>query len=129
MLLVAFSASQIIQLSPSDFTCSDFFNSIYLRRMQGEYPFHAYTVRDPAYSDRLGPHHGPHPDVAEDLVLWRRAKARELNVPPYFILHQKVLHAIADLKPSTREELTMVPGFGEKMFDKYGKDILEITTL
>ena len=75
------------------------------------------------------PYHGPHPDVAEDLVLWRRAKARELNVPPYFILHQKVLHAIADLKPSTREELTMVPGFGDKMFDKYGKDILEITTL
>lgn len=75
------------------------------------------------------PYHGPHPDVAEDLILWRRAKARELNVPPYFILHQKVLHAIADLKPSTREELTMVPGFGEKMFDKYGKDILEITTL
>lgn len=75
------------------------------------------------------PYHGPHPDVAEDLVLWRRAKAREMNVPPYFILHQKVLYAIADLKPSTQEELTTVPGFGEKMFDKYGKDILEITTL
>ena len=75
------------------------------------------------------PYQGPHPDVAEDLVLWRRAKARELNVPAYFILHQKVLYAIADLKPSTREELTMVPGFGEKMFDRYGQDILEITTL
>ena len=26
------------------------------------------------------PYQGPHPDVAEDLVLWRRAKARELNL-------------------------------------------------
>ncbi len=75
------------------------------------------------------PYRGPHPDVAEDLVLWRRAKARELNVPAYFILHQKVLYAIADLKPATKEELVMVPGFGEVMFNKYGKDILEITTL
>lgn len=75
------------------------------------------------------PYRGPHPDVAEDLVLWRRAKARELNVPAYFILHQKVLYAIADLKPATKEELVMVPGFGEIMFNKYGKDILEITTL
>ena len=75
------------------------------------------------------PYRGPHPDVAEDLVLWRRAKARELNVPAYFILHQKVLYAIADLKPVTKDELTMVPGFGEIMFNKYGKDILEITTL
>ncbi len=75
------------------------------------------------------PYRGPHPDVAEDLVLWRRAKARELKVPPYLILHQKVLYAIADLKPATKEELTLIPGFGEIMFDKYGKDILEITTL
>jgi hypothetical protein len=33
------------------------------------------------------------------------------------------------MKPSTSEELKTVPGFGEKMFDKFGKDILEITTL
>lgn len=74
-------------------------------------------------------YHGPHPDVANDLILWRRTKARELNLPPYFILNQRVLYAIADLKPLSREELLVIPGIGEKMFEKFGKEILKITSL
>lgn len=74
-------------------------------------------------------YHGPHPDLAEDLILWRRAKARELNVPAYFILHQKVLYAIADLQPLTREDLLLVPGIGERMCEKYGDELLAITNL
>ena len=74
-------------------------------------------------------YHGPHPDLVEDLILWRRAKARELNVPAYFILHQKVLYAIADLQPLTREDLLLVPGIGERMCEKYGDELLAITNL
>ena len=75
------------------------------------------------------PYIGPNPDVAEDLILWRRAKARELGVPAYFILHQKVLYDIADHLPVTEEQLRLIPGIGEKMLEKYGKEILEITSL
>ncbi len=75
------------------------------------------------------PYAGPNPDVAEDLILWRRAKAREQGVPPYFILHQRVLYDIADRLPVTEEELMEIPGIGPKMCDKYGREILEITSL
>lgn len=44
-------------------------------------------------------------------------------------LHQKVLYDIADHLPVTEEQLRLIPGIGEKMLEKYGKEILEITTL
>ena len=42
------------------------------------------------------------------------------------ILHQKTLLAIADLAPTTREELLCVKGFGKSKCDKYGDEILEV---
>lgn len=77
---------------------------------------------------RLAPYSGPHPQLAEALLIWRRNLAREKDVPAYFILHQHVLYAIADTAPQTEGELRNIPGFGELLYEKYGLDILKMTT-
>lgn len=67
-----------------------------------------------------------HPELVEALVAWRREKCRELNVPAYYVLHQKTLLCIADARPTTREELLEVPGFGPGLWERYGEEILEV---
>ena len=67
-----------------------------------------------------------HPELVQALVDWRREKYQKDNVPAYIILHQKTLLAIADLAPTTREELLCVKGFGKSKCDKYGDEILEV---
>ena len=73
------------------------------------------------------PYQGTNKDIAEALIIWRREKARELAVPPYFILHQRVLYAIADAMPLNNEELLAISGIGPSFVEKYGNDVLAIT--
>ena len=67
-----------------------------------------------------------HPELVPKLVAWRRERAAEQNVPAYVILHQKTLLGIADAKPSSREEMLTVKGFGERLWEKFGAEILEV---
>lgn len=67
-----------------------------------------------------------HPELVQALIDWRREKYQKDNVPAYIILHQKTLLAIADLAPTTKEELLTVKGFGKSKCDKYGEEILEV---
>ena len=67
-----------------------------------------------------------HPELVQALIDWRREKYQKDNVPAYIILHQKTLLAIADLAPTTKEELLTVKGFGKSKWDRYGDEILEI---
>ena len=60
------------------------------------------------------------------LKAWRKMKYEELHLPAFMIMHQKVLVQIAEEKPSTKEELMQISGFGKKKWDKYGKEILDI---
>lgn len=67
-----------------------------------------------------------HPELVQALIDWRREKYQKDNVPAYIILHQKTLLAIADLAPTTKEELLTVKGFGKSKCDKYGDEILDV---
>jgi len=60
------------------------------------------------------------------LIDWRREKYQKDNVPAYVILHQKTLLDIADLAPTTKEELLAVKGFGKSKCEIFGDEILEI---
>lgn len=82
---------------------------------------------DPSLRRRAAPYEGPHPELARELMAWRREKSRELGVSAYIILTQKVLYAIADKIPQTEGELLNISGFGPVLFEKYGLDILRIT--
>lgn len=67
-----------------------------------------------------------HPGLVQALVEWRRGKYTKDNVPAYIILRQKTLLEIADLAPTSREELLTIKGFGKSKCDKYGEEILDI---
>lgn len=67
-----------------------------------------------------------HPEVFQQLKDWRSAKAGEQGVPPYQILHQRVLIQIAVTLPSNLAELKAVKGVGEKTIEKYGAELLNI---
>lgn len=83
---------------------------------------------DPGLRRRAPVYEGPNPELATALITWRRSLAKVMDVPAYFVMSQKVLYAIADAAPQTEGELLNIPGFGTTMFDKYGIDILRITS-
>lgn len=70
-------------------------------------------------------------DSAEDHALFMRLKAlrlsiaRELNLPPYVIFHDRTLQDMAVLKPRTERELSMIGGVGASKLEKYGHDFLK----
>ncbi len=82
---------------------------------------------DPALRRRSAPYEGPHPELAQELIAWRRERSRALGLSPYVILTQKTLYVIADAVPQTTGELLNIPGFGPILYEKYGLDILRIT--
>ena len=67
-----------------------------------------------------------HPELYRSLAEWRTAKMREVNLPAYVIMQQKVLMGIANLLPDTPQALEAVPYFGAKGVEKYGLEILGI---
>ena len=90
-------------------------------QLQLNVPSYRQGKKDPDYD-----YQDLHPELARELVLWRRTKAQELNVPAYFILHQRVLHAIADAAPKTEAELLALPGFGPGLYARYGEEIINL---
>ncbi|MGI8609619.1 MAG: UvrD-helicase domain-containing protein [Candidatus Dormibacteria bacterium] len=65
-------------------------------------------------------------ELANELRSWRTERARADVMPPYVILHDSALEAIARAMPSSRDELLEVPGMGPVKFERYGEDILAI---
>jgi len=57
---------------------------------------------------------------------WRTARATAGKVPPFVILHDTTLMAIASRRPANEEELGEVPGIGEKKIERYGAELLDL---
>jgi DNA helicase-2/ATP-dependent DNA helicase PcrA len=64
--------------------------------------------------------------LARELKAWRTARAKQSAMPPYVILHDSALTAIARAMPSDRYALLDVPGMGPTKFERYGEEILAI---
>lgn len=62
------------------------------------------------------------------LLGWRVARHKEANVPIYMIMHNKTLLEIAALVPKTKEEFMAVKGFGAMKWEKYGEELMKITS-
>lgn len=86
----------------------------------------AVQVLEQARRDARYDYAGKHPDLERALKAWRRDKAARKNVPVYYILHQRVLLAIADAAPASADELLAIPGFGPGLFAHYGEELLSI---
>ncbi|WP_229048310.1 HRDC domain-containing protein [Chryseobacterium arthrosphaerae] len=65
-------------------------------------------------------------EILNALKLWRSEKAREQNLPTYFIATNKELMSVAKYKPAKKEELLEIKGFGKHKIENYGEEILEI---
>ena len=60
----------------------------------------------------------------EALRRWRAERAKADAVPAYVVFHDKTLHEIAARRPSTRGELSAVPGVGPAKLERYADDLL-----
>jgi ATP-dependent DNA helicase RecQ len=62
----------------------------------------------------------------ERLRAWRRALAREIDKPAFFILHDKILKQIAATHPASLDELRAIKGIGPRKLEQYGQAILDV---
>ncbi|PKQ30476.1 MAG: DNA helicase RecQ [Actinobacteria bacterium HGW-Actinobacteria-2] len=67
-------------------------------------------------------------DLFEALREWRLEVARRESLPAYVIFHDATLAAIAQLKPSTVDELASVSGVGGKKLETYGPGVLDVVS-
>ncbi|MEZ5836085.1 MAG: DNA helicase RecQ [Geminicoccaceae bacterium] len=52
--------------------------------------------------------------------------AREQGVPPYVIMHDSTLVAIAERRPGDLAALSLIPGMGARKIERYGAEMLAI---
>ena len=64
-------------------------------------------------------------DLFASLKALRLDIAKEQNVPPYVVFHDKTLLHMAMHKPQTRADLSLTPGVGQSKLDKYGDIFLK----
>jgi superfamily II DNA helicase RecQ len=64
--------------------------------------------------------------AVELLKEWRKAQAKKQGIPPFRILADKTLMAIAEEQPSNLAELMAISGIGLKTVEKYGAQIYKI---
>lgn len=67
-------------------------------------------------------------ELRDKLQDWRTERFKADNVPAYTIMHQSTLLEIASLVPKTMTELLGIKGFGKAKCEKYGEQILKITS-
>jgi ATP-dependent DNA helicase RecQ len=63
-------------------------------------------------------------ELREYLRAWRRAMAKESNLPAYIVLHDSSLEEICRRQPKFLAELLEIPGIGERKAELYGQEIL-----
>ncbi len=62
------------------------------------------------------------------LKKWRQEHYTALNIPSYMVMSNKTLQEIATRIPRSREELMAIKGFGKASWEKYGEELLAITS-
>lgn len=65
-------------------------------------------------------------NVFNALKDWRKTKANELDVPAFVIFGDKTLRELAQMRPTTLDELKNIYGIGEAKVEKFGAEILAI---
>jgi ATP-dependent DNA helicase RecQ len=62
--------------------------------------------------------------VFEILRLWRKEKARELDVPAFVVFSDRTLRHLAQLHPRRLEDLHQVHGLGDAKIERFGGELL-----
>jgi len=64
--------------------------------------------------------------IYDALRRWRLEQSRERGMPPFVIMHDRTLEAIATSLPHSLDELSDVPGIGPTKLSLYGDAILSV---
>lgn len=75
------------------------------------------TIRIPGFSPSSGTEDS---ELFEALRQLRKTCADEEGFPPYIVFSDKVLHALATIKPTSVEQFGYISGIGEHKKNKYG---------
>lgn len=62
--------------------------------------------------------------VFEILRMWRKEKARQLDVPAFVVFSDRTLKQLAKLRPSRPEDLRKIYGLGENKLARFGDELL-----
>jgi len=65
-------------------------------------------------------------ELFQELREKRKELASELGVPPYIIFGDKTLKLLAHHKPQDKDDMLEVNGVGEKKFNSFGEEFLEV---
>lgn len=69
---------------------------------------------------------------SDDTLLWnalrakRKTIAENQDVPPYVIFHDATLMAMLEAKPTTRQQMSMLSGIGERKLELYADEFLAV---
>ncbi|HET9612266.1 MAG TPA: ATP-dependent DNA helicase UvrD2 [Acidimicrobiales bacterium] len=74
---------------------------------------------------RLAGAAGPLPPTLAALHAWRDEHARAARVEPAALVDDRLLEAIAEMRPTTRDELVAVPGMGPLLAARVGDGLLD----
>ncbi len=66
--------------------------------------------------------------LLQRLHAWRRDRAAADAVPPYVVAHNNMLLAVDQSRPLDHVALANLPGFGPARVEKYGEEILALTS-
>jgi superfamily II DNA helicase RecQ len=67
-----------------------------------------------------------HTDLSRELDNFRRRAARSLKWKPYMVFQRRVIQAIDERRPQTRDQLARIPGLGPAKLERFGDDILAL---
>ncbi|RFA36273.1 DNA helicase RecQ [Virgibacillus dokdonensis] len=67
-----------------------------------------------------------HEDLFTSLRHLRKQLAEEQNVPPYILFSDATLKDLSRYFPTTKEEMLLIKGVGERKFDQYGEAFLTV---
>lgn len=83
--------------------------------------FHPNKFWNISNAKRLGPKQA---SILKEVYSYRDEQARQLNRPPFKVIPDKTLLAIAQNKPRNTEELLELPGMTPGQIRRYGQDLL-----
>lgn len=63
--------------------------------------------------------------VLEELLRFRDQRAHFLDRPPFKVLSNETIRALAESKPAAMQDLTGVPGLPARSVERYGRDIVK----
>ncbi|MGE3343519.1 MAG: RecQ family ATP-dependent DNA helicase [Vicinamibacterales bacterium] len=70
----------------------------------------------------------PNEEIVDALRAWRRQEAARRQVPPYVILHDKTVVALATARPASLSALESVSGMGPAKVSQYGETLVRLIT-